>query len=111
MNSHNADDSSRDRLLGRITALLLVVVIALVVTLFYFASSLCITIVLASFLAILVEPAAALLEKLRVPRTALVVASGMILVSAAFYVFYEKAAVFRERFLFFRDRFRVRHKQ
>ena len=32
MNNHNSDDASRDRLLGRITALLWVVVIALVVT-------------------------------------------------------------------------------
>jgi predicted PurR-regulated permease PerM len=70
MKSHNADDASRDRLLDRIAALLWVMVIALVVTLFYFASSLCITILLASFVAILVEPAVALLEKLRVPRTA-----------------------------------------
>jgi predicted PurR-regulated permease PerM len=97
MNSHNADDSSRDRLLGRITALLWAVVIALAVTFFYFASSLCITILLAGFLAILIEPAVAFLERLRVPRSAaaaLVVILGMILVSATFYVFYEKAAGF-----------------
>ena len=97
MNSHNADDSSRDRLLGRITALLWVVVIALAVTFFYFASSLCITILLAAFLAILVEPVVASLEKLHVPRSAsaaLVVVLGMILVSATFYVFYEKASGF-----------------
>jgi AI-2 transport protein TqsA len=97
MNSDNADDSSRDRLLGRITALLWVVVIALAVTFFYFASSLCITILLAVFLAILVEPVVASLEKLHVPRSAsaaLVVVLGMILVSATFYVFYEKASGF-----------------
>jgi AI-2 transport protein TqsA len=97
MNNHNADDASRDRLLGRITALLWVVVIALAVTFFYFASSLCITILLAGFLAILVEPAVALLDKLHVPRTAsaaLVVVFGMILVSATFYVFYEKGVAF-----------------
>lgn len=97
MNNHNADDASRDRLLGRITALLWVVVIALVVTFFYFAGSLCITILLAGFLAILAEPAVALLDKLRIPRAAsaaLVVVFGMILVSATFYVFYEKGAAF-----------------
>jgi predicted PurR-regulated permease PerM len=97
MNNHNADDASRDRLLGRITALLWVVVIALVVTFFYFASSLCITILLAGFLAILVEPAVALLDKAHIPRAAsaaLVVVFGMILVSATFYVFYEKGAAF-----------------
>jgi hypothetical protein len=57
MNSHNADDASRDRLLDRIAALLWVVVIALVVTFFHFARSLCLTILLASLLAILDEPA------------------------------------------------------
>jgi AI-2 transport protein TqsA len=97
MNNHNADDASRDRLLGRITALLWVVVIALVVTFFYFASSLCITILLAGFLAIVVEPAVALLDKAHIPRAAsaaLVVVFGMVLVSATFYVFYEKGAAF-----------------
>jgi predicted PurR-regulated permease PerM len=96
MNSDNADDSSRDRLLGRITALLWVVVIALAVTFFYFASSLCITILLAVFLAILVEPVVASLEKLHVPRSAsaaLVVVLGMILVSATFYVHRYPAAI------------------
>jgi AI-2 transport protein TqsA len=97
MSNHNSDDASRDRLLGRITTLLWVVVIALVVTFFYFASSLCITVLLAGFLAILVEPVLALLEKLHVPRSAaaaLVVVLGMILVSATAYAFYNKAADF-----------------
>jgi predicted PurR-regulated permease PerM len=70
MNNHNADDGSRERLLGRITALLWVVVIALAVTFFYFASSLCVTLLLAAFLAILVEPLVARLEKLHLPRAA-----------------------------------------
>jgi predicted PurR-regulated permease PerM len=97
MNNDNADDALRDRLLGRITALLWVVVIALVVAFFYFASSLCITILLAGFLAILVEPAVALLNRLHIPRSAsaaLVVVFGMIVVSAAFYLFSQKAVVF-----------------
>jgi AI-2 transport protein TqsA len=97
MNNHNADDGSRERLLGRITALLWVVVIALTVTFFYFASSLCITLLLASFLAILVEPLVAGLEKLHLPRSAsaaLVIVLGMILVSATLYVFYDRATAF-----------------
>jgi predicted PurR-regulated permease PerM len=92
MNNHNADDGSRERLLGRITALLWVVVIALAVTFFYFASSLCITLLLASFLAILVEPLVAGLEKLHLPRSAsaaLVIVLGMILASATLCVFYD----------------------
>lgn len=54
-------------------------------TFFYLASSLCITVLLAGFLAILVEPILTLLEKSHVPRAAsvaLVVVLGMILVSA-----------------------------
>jgi predicted PurR-regulated permease PerM len=109
MNNHNADDSSRDRLLGRITALLWVVVIAVAVTFFYFASSLCITILLAGFLAILVEPAVALLDQVHIPRAAsaaLVVVFGMILVSATFYVFYEKGVAFVNTFPQYADKIR-----
>ena len=94
---NNADNGSRERLLGRITALLWVVVIALAVTFFYFASSLCITLLLAAFLAILVEPVVARLDKLHLPRSAsaaLVVVLGMVLVSATLYVFYGKATTF-----------------
>jgi predicted PurR-regulated permease PerM len=96
MNNHIAD-ASRDRLLGRITALLWVVVIALAVTFFYFASSFWITLLLAGFLAILVEPLVALLERLHLPRSAsatLVIVFGMVLLSVAIYAFYNQAADF-----------------
>ena len=97
MNNHNHDDAARDRLLGRITALLWVVVIALTVTFFYFASSFWITLLLAAFLAILVEPLVARLERLHLPRSAsaaVVIVLGMILVSATIYGFYDKASDF-----------------
>ena len=97
MNNHNHDDSARDRLLGRITALLWVVVIALTVTFFYFASSFWITLLLAGFLAILVEPLVARLERLHLPRSvsaAVVIVVGMILVSTTIYGFYNKASDF-----------------
>src|SRR5437879_1249333 len=96
---HNPDDSSRERLLGRITALLWVVVIALLVTFFYFASSFWITLILAGFLSILVDPVVVRLERLHLPRTAsatLVIIIGVILLSATSYVFYNKAAAFVE---------------
>src|SRR6266446_937043 len=99
MNNHNHDDAARDRLLGRITALLWVVIIALTVTFFYFASSFWITLLLAGFLAILVEPLVARLERLRVPRSVaatLVIILGVLLVSATLYVFYNKAAAFMD---------------
>jgi predicted PurR-regulated permease PerM len=95
--NHNGDEGSRERLLGRITALLWAVVVALAVTFFYFASSLCITILLAAFLAVLVEPIVGLLEKLRLPRTAaaaLVVVFGMVLTGATLYAFYDKTTAF-----------------
>src|SRR6266404_436792 len=97
MNNHNHDDAARDRLLGRITALLWVVIIALTVTFFYFASSFWITLLLAGFLAILVEPLVARLERLHLPRSAsaaLVIVLGMILVSTTIYGFYNKASDF-----------------
>jgi len=99
MNNHNHDDAARDRLLGRITALLWVVVIALTVTFFYFASSFWITLLLAGFLSILVEPLVARLERLHLPRpasAALVIVLGMILVSTTLYSFYSKASDFVE---------------
>jgi predicted PurR-regulated permease PerM len=97
MNINSADNGSRERLLGRITALLWVVVIALAVTFFYFAGSLCIILLLAAFLAILLEPLVARLDKLHLPRSvsaAMVVVLGMVLVSATLYVFYDRATTF-----------------
>jgi predicted PurR-regulated permease PerM len=97
MNNNNGDQGTRERLLGRITALLWVVVIALAVTFFYFASSFWITLLLAGFLAILVEPLVARLERLHLPRPAsatVVIVLGIVLVSATLYVVYNKAAAF-----------------
>lgn len=97
MNNHNGNDAARERLLGRITALLWVVVIALTITFFYFASSFWITLLLAGFLSILVDPLVVRLEKLHVPRTAaatVVIVIGILLLSATAYVFYNKAAAF-----------------
>ena len=109
MTNDNSDDASRGRLLGRITALLWVVVIALVVTFFYFASSLCITVLLAGFLAILVDPVLGLLEKLHFPRSAaaaLVVVFGMIVVSATLYAFYNKTTDFIDTLPQYRSKIR-----
>jgi predicted PurR-regulated permease PerM len=97
MNNHNGDDGSRERLLGRITALLWVVVIALAVTFFFYASSFWITLVLSGFLAILVEPLVARGEKLRLPRSVaatLVIVFGVLLLTATLYIFYNKGAAF-----------------
>lgn len=99
MNNHNGDDGSRERLLGRITALLWVVVIALAVTFFFYASSFWITLLLSGFLAILVEPLVVRLERLHIPRSVaatLVIAFGMLLVSATLGLLYNKAGAFMD---------------
>ena len=99
MNNHNADDGSRERLLGRITGLLWVVVVALSVAFFYFASSFWIALLLSGFLAILVDPLVELIERLRMPRSVaatLVIVFGMLLVGSTLYLFYNKAADFME---------------
>ena len=61
----------------RIVGLLWVVVIAIVVAFAYFASSLCITLLLASFLALLFDPIPTYLERFRIPR---VVSTGLMII-------------------------------
>jgi predicted PurR-regulated permease PerM len=61
----------------RIAGLLWVVVIAIVVAFAYFASSLCITFLLAGFLALLFDPIPTYLERFRIPR---VISTGLLIV-------------------------------
>jgi predicted PurR-regulated permease PerM len=61
--------SSSDQLLRRIAALLFILVAGLLTVFGYYASSICITVILAAFLAILFDPVVLLLEKLRLPRS------------------------------------------
>jgi predicted PurR-regulated permease PerM len=60
--------STSEELLRRIATLLFILVAGLLTVFAYYASSLCITVVLAAFLAILVDPLVIMLEKLRLPR-------------------------------------------
>jgi len=60
--------SPSDRLLRRIATLLFLLVAGMLTVFGYYASSICITVVLAAFLAILFDPLVAKLEKLRLPR-------------------------------------------
>jgi predicted PurR-regulated permease PerM len=90
MNNRNRDEGGRERLLGRITALLSVVVIALAVTFFFYASSFWITLLLSGLLAILVKPLVARLERPHIPRSVaatLVTVFGVLPVSATLWVF------------------------
>ena len=109
MNNTNRDDGSRERLLGRITALLWVVVIALAVTFIFYASSFWITLLLSGFLTILVEPLVGRLVRLHIPRSVaatLVIVFGVLLVSAALWVFYGKAAAFMDTLPQYTDKIR-----
>jgi predicted PurR-regulated permease PerM len=83
------------RLLRRLTALLWVVVVAIVVSFAFFASSLCITVLLAGFLAILVDPIPTGLARWQLSRSfssALVVLTGMLLFGLLIYVSYDKTS-------------------
>jgi len=65
----------------------------------YYASSICITVVLAAFLAILFDPLVAKLEKLHLPRgvaAAVVVLAGMGLIGLVGYAIYGRAITFAE---------------
>ena len=69
--------SASDLLLRRIAILLFVLVSGLLTVFGYYASSICITVVLAGFLAILFDPVVVTLEKLHLPRG--VAAAGIVL--------------------------------
>jgi predicted PurR-regulated permease PerM len=70
--------SPSDELLRRIATLLFILVAGLLTVFAYYASSLCITVVLAAFLAILFDPVVVKLEKLHLPRG--VAAAAVVLV-------------------------------
>jgi predicted PurR-regulated permease PerM len=70
-----------------------IVAILLFIAFCYFASSLCITVVLASFFAIVVDPLIVQIERLRVPRivsVAVVIIAGTALIGTAMYGSYRQ---------------------
>ncbi len=88
-----------DKMLSRITILLFILVAGLLTVFGYYASSICITVILAGFLAILFGPLVVILEKLHLPRSvaaAGIVLAGMSLVGLLGYVLYGKAMSFTE---------------
>jgi hypothetical protein len=88
-----------DKMLSRITILLFILVAGLLTVFGYYASSICITVILAGFLAILFDPLVVILEKLHLPRSvaaAGIVLAGMSLVGLLGYVLYGKAMSFAE---------------
>jgi len=94
-----AATQSSDKLLSRIAILLFVLVVGLLTVFGYYASSICITIILAGFLAILFDPVVVTLEKLHLPRSvaaAGIVLAGMSLIGLLGYVLYGRATSFAE---------------
>jgi predicted PurR-regulated permease PerM len=69
--------SLSDDLLRRIATLLFILVAGLLTVFGFYASSICITVLLAAFLAILFDPVVVLLEKLHLPRS--IAAAGLVL--------------------------------
>jgi predicted PurR-regulated permease PerM len=90
-----ADVLLQNRLLRQIVLLLCILALALIVAFCYFASSLCITVVLSSFLAILVDPLVMYLERFRIPRmisAAVIIAGATILIVTMTYGSYKQVA-------------------
>jgi predicted PurR-regulated permease PerM len=89
----SSTDLLQPRLLSRIAWLLWVIVLALILAFCFFASSFCITLLLAAFLAILVDPVVTYLERWHVPRSAsagLMIVTGMLLFCFLTYVSYNR---------------------
>ena len=91
--------SSSDKLLSRIAILLFILVAGLLTVFGYYASSICITVVLAGFLAILFDPLVVKLERLHMPRSvaaAGIVLAGIGLIGLLGYALYGRAISFAE---------------
>jgi predicted PurR-regulated permease PerM len=91
--------SASDNLLSRIAILLFVLVAGLLTLFGYYASSICITVVLAGFLAIRFDPVVVTLEKLHLPRSlaaAAIVLAGVGLIGLLGYLLYGRAMSFAE---------------
>jgi predicted PurR-regulated permease PerM len=81
----------------RLIPLLWVVVIAILIAFGFFASSLCITCLLAGFLAILCDPIPTYFEKWRVPRalsSAVLIFCGIVLLALAVHSSYDRVSAF-----------------
>ena len=91
-----ASTSPSDELLRRIATLLFILVAGLLTVFGYYASSICITAILAAFLAILFDPVVVLLEKLHLPRgvaAAAIVLAGMGLIGLLGHEFYGRTCI------------------
>jgi predicted PurR-regulated permease PerM len=91
--------STSEKLLRRIATLLFILVMGLMTVFGYYASSICITVVLAAFLAILFDPVVVKLERVHLPRAlaaAVVVLAGIALIGLLGHNLYGRAVSFAE---------------
>ena len=93
--------TARPEVFDRIAKLLWVIVLALALAFCFLASSFCITLVLATFLSILIDPLVSFLERLRMPRSVsstLMICVGMVGLGLAAYGSYNRISTFVEAF-------------
>ena len=99
----------QSRLLSRIAWLLWAIVLVLLMAFCFFASSFCITLLLAAFLAILVDPLVTHLARLRVPRSvsaATIIVAGMLFFCFLTYTSYNRISNFVEAMPQYAERIR-----
>ena len=99
----------RPQIFERIASLLWVIVIATVIAFCFLASSFCITLVLATFLSILIDPLVSILERWRLPRSisaVLLITAIMLAFGLAAYASYNRISSFVEEFPSYIDRIR-----
>jgi len=88
-----------EKLLRQTATLLFILVVGLLTVFGYYASSICITVVLSAFLAILFDPLVVKLEKVHLPRgvaAAFIVLAGMGLIGLLGHELYGRAMIFAE---------------
>jgi AI-2 transport protein TqsA len=98
-----------DAYLKQAVRMLVLIGILLCIAFCFFASSICIAVVLAAFMAILADPAVQFLERLRIPRylaAALVVLAGAAVLSILVYGSYLKLSAFSDNLEVYADRLR-----
>jgi predicted PurR-regulated permease PerM len=101
--------TARPQVFDRIAKLLWVIVLALAMAFCFLASSFCITLILATFLSILIDPLVSLLERWHIPRSAssaLLILAGMAGLGLAAYGSYNRVSTFIEDFPTYADRVR-----
>ena len=101
--------TARPQVFDRIAKLLWVIVLALAMAFCFLASSFCITLVLATFLSILIDPLVSLLKRWHIPRSvssALLILAGMAGLGLAAYGSYNRVSTFIENFPSYADRVR-----